>query len=269
MTAIRSALIAAALATCALAPSAAFAADPLAWENGTNGEFGVLDLATGVFTGIGNSTDGAEPAGLAENSSGVVYTAKINGSTLYTVNTATGALTAVGTGSITYDGIGSSSAGVFGYDRGGDLYSIDTTTGASTLLGATGVPAVGFFGFSAGGSTLYEVSANSLYSLNTTTGAGTLIGSSATDSFGAAVVEGGVLYAGGESPLEVYTLNPSTGAGTPGANVTGTSQLIFGLAPDVPSAPGVPEPAAWALMLIGFGGLGAALRAQRRRVALA
>ena len=34
--------------------------------------------------------------------------------------------------------------------------------------------------------------------------------------------------------------------------------------------PGVPEPATWALMLMGFGGLGAALRTQRRhRVALA
>jgi len=33
--------------------------------------------------------------------------------------------------------------------------------------------------------------------------------------------------------------------------------------------PGVPEPASWALMLMGFGGLGAALRAQRRRLATA
>ncbi len=32
---------------------------------------------------------------------------------------------------------------------------------------------------------------------------------------------------------------------------------------------GVPEPASWALMLMGFGGLGAALRARRRKAALA
>ncbi len=32
---------------------------------------------------------------------------------------------------------------------------------------------------------------------------------------------------------------------------------------------GVPEPATWGLMLMGFGGLGAALRANRRRTALA
>ncbi|THD53370.1 MAG: PEP-CTERM sorting domain-containing protein [Phenylobacterium sp.] len=31
----------------------------------------------------------------------------------------------------------------------------------------------------------------------------------------------------------------------------------------------VPEPASWALMLVGFGGLGAALRGSRRRAAAA
>jgi len=38
---------------------------------------------------------------------------------------------------------------------------------------------------------------------------------------------------------------------------------------DAPGGPGVPEPAAWAMMLIGFGGLGAVLRRQRARLSLA
>ena len=36
------------------------------------------------------------------------------------------------------------------------------------------------------------------------------------------------------------------------------------LPPGDPPTAGVPEPASWALMLLGFGGLGAALRARRR-----
>ena len=43
----------------------------------------------------------------------------------------------------------------------------------------------------------------------------------------------------------------------------------FGVGEISYSAAGVPEPASWALMLIGFGGLGGALRASRRRVAVA
>jgi choice-of-anchor C domain-containing protein len=48
------------------------------------------------------------------------------------------------------------------------------------------------------------------------------------------------------------------------ASATGTA---FGPALDNVSVAAVPEPASWALMLVGFGGLGAVLRRQRRTVA--
>ena len=44
----------------------------------------------------------------------------------------------------------------------------------------------------------------------------------------------------------------------------GSSPIAFGFRVDA-----VPEPATWAMMLIGFGGLGAALRMNRRRTAMA
>ncbi|HLZ73860.1 PEPxxWA-CTERM sorting domain-containing protein [Phenylobacterium sp.] len=47
---------------------------------------------------------------------------------------------------------------------------------------------------------------------------------------------------------------------TPGLDLTTASGHDYGLA-------GVPEPDAWALLLVGFGGLGAALRARRGRLA--
>ena len=50
------------------------------------------------------------------------------------------------------------------------------------------------------------------------------------------------------------------------ANQTGYDNITFGSA--TPGT-GVPEPAAWAMMLAGFGGLGATLRSRRRRMAAA
>jgi hypothetical protein len=44
--------------------------------------------------------------------------------------------------------------------------------------------------------------------------------------------------------------------------------VAFGVTLPGSPTPGVPEPASWALMMRGFGGLGAALRASRRRAAL-
>ena len=58
---------------------------------------------------------------------------------------------------------------------------------------------------------------------------------------------------------------------------TSSTTLAFASATDTPFGPAldnvsvaaVPEPASWALMLVGFGGLGAVLRRQRRAVAAA
>ena len=53
----------------------------------------------------------------------------------------------------------------------------------------------------------------------------------------------------------------------PGAFFNEFKQVNFSLAPGIP--PPVPEPASWAMMLIGFSGVGAALRSRRRLSAAA
>lgn len=51
-------------------------------------------------------------------------------------------------------------------------------------------------------------------------------------------------------------------------NYSQSNVTYAGIQDDIlPPPPGVPEPAAWAMMLIGFGGLGTVLR--RRRAAVA
>jgi hypothetical protein len=54
-----------------------------------------------------------------------------------------------------------------------------------------------------------------------------------------------------------FTLTPITD----GASFTTASGLTYAASPE--GGPGVPEPATWAMMLIGFGGLGAMIRRQR------
>jgi len=71
-----------------------------------------------------------------------------------------------------------------------------------------------------------------------------------TDSFKVAAVYGPDAYAGGH------------GVNTPAA--CGDCDLNFRVVGQSATVGGVPEPASWALMLVGFGGLGAALRARRR-----
>ncbi|WP_293382562.1 PEPxxWA-CTERM sorting domain-containing protein [Phenylobacterium sp.] len=48
-----------------------------------------------------------------------------------------------------------------------------------------------------------------------------------------------------------------------------SSSVFFATVESVSPAAGVPEPAAWAMMLVGFGGLGAAIRARRKSLAAA
>lgn len=78
----------------------------------------------------------------------------------------------------------------------------------------------------------------------------------------------GTLTSGENQPFTNYSL---TFTAVDGGNVQlfiGTDETsVFGPVLDNVSlsATGVPEPASWALMLVGFGGLGAAIRGARRR----
>jgi hypothetical protein len=250
--------------TILIAATASSAADVYAYQANGDGGFGVVDLTTGVFTLRGNS--GLQLAGLGE-AGGVLYATSTAAGPLYSVDTATGALTAVG-GSTHFQDFGSTTTGLYGVQgNGANLYSV-TTTGATTLLGPTGINVGGNpWGLSTGLSGLYMDVGPRLYAINATTGAGTLVGTSTSGNFGLSVFTGGVLYGASEFPNQVYTLNEATGQGTAGPLETGASSEIYGWAPIL--AQGVPEPATWIMILVGFGGLGAAMRTRRKSMASA
>jgi hypothetical protein len=100
------------------------------------------------------------------------------------------------------------------------------------------------------------------YTLQCTPGAGTLTAGMVTLTDFQVFARGG--GTGGEDRVSSTNTMPFTPpTGSDGINDTyGSFTLVF-----TPS--GAPEPATWAMMLLGFGGLGAAMRSRRRQAASA
>lgn len=242
-----------------LLSAATLKADNIAYMGTVNGDFGTVDLNTGVFSMLGNS--GTTLAGMAV-ASATLYGSSYHTATgtLYSVNPANGSLTVVGTSAVDYDDFGSTTSGLYAVGADGNLYSINGTTGAATLIGPTGVSFGSWRSLSTNSPTLYFASGSDLYELNTTTGAGTLIGSMGSPEEGALLEEDGILYGGENSPgYSVDTLNPTTGVATPGPSITGETSAFFALAPNpLPAQSSAPEPGTFALatvalLLVSFG----------------
>ena len=132
---------------------------PVQLGSTVDSQFGTIDLNTGVFVQIGpNET--TQVAGLGETTAtgSTVYASSYAAGVgiLYTVNTATGALTQVGGSSnVDYYFFGSTLNGLYAVDIMGNLYSIDPGTGVPTLKGSLGITLNGFGNLSTNSSTLY------------------------------------------------------------------------------------------------------------------
>src|SRR5579863_4983399 len=207
-------------------------ADMSAYAGLGSGDFGTVDLNTGVFTSLGSL--GQTPAGLGV-ADGELFATSYGNGTLYQVNPANGSLTQIGNPSgIFYSGgFGSTTSGLYALAGSSDLelYSINPLTGAATPIGLTGISLGPWRDLSANSGTLYYGNGADLYTLNTSTGAGTLVGPFGNGAqIGALVTVGGVLYGGDEGNASIDTINTSTGAATilPGTPVSD----IWGLAPD-------------------------------------
>jgi hypothetical protein len=231
------------LAVCAGGLNAA----SIAYMETQSGNFGVIDLSTGVFSFIGAAVP-LQGLGVA---GGLLYGLGPTG-TLYQVNTTTGGVSTVGSSAHSFNVFGSTVAGLFAIDNSTNVYSINAATGAATLLGPTGVPFGSVDSLSTNSSTLFWADGPKFYTLNTTTGAATLVGNMGGVVIGAMVQENGILYGGEFSPFpSVVTINTSTGGVTPGPGLSGTSNNFFGLAPN-PLVSSVPEAETWTLLAVGM-----------------
>ena len=207
------------------------AADNMAYMGTNAGEFGTIDLDTGVFTILGNSSQTL--AGMAVSNGKLYASAYHSGGKLFTVNPTNGATILVGSQStVTYDDFGSTKSGLYAVGTDVKLYSINSVTGAATLIGPTGLTFGSWRSLSTNSDTLYFSNGPSLYVLNTSTVVPTLVGSMGGPQVGAMLEEGGKLYAGTDSPtLKVATLDTTTGLATIGPSLMGSTSPFYAIAP--------------------------------------
>ena len=117
------------------------------------------------------------------------------------------------------------------------LFSINTQTGAITAIGPIGASVIpngqGYYArLSVGSSTLYMEFNRNLYTINTATGAATQVGTTDSNDYLTSVplFENGTYYAGTGSGIG--TINVTTGQITPGSALSGGPGSLAGLAPD-------------------------------------
>jgi hypothetical protein len=207
------------------------------------GNFGTLDLATGVVTQIGSGTvPGSTGLDLTPSLSVYEYNAS---NQLIQITPSTGAATLIGSGTLPNPGFtttgGLTNGSYFGIDAiSGNLYSIDLATGATTLVGPTataqrpqgcgfetslaGSANVLYYTVGYGGTTCSVPMNDTLYQINPTTGATTTIGQVSVNGFVGSAFVGGMLY-GFTAGEQEYAINPATGVAT---FLTNTTAQIFG-----------------------------------------
>lgn len=250
---VKSAKLAAFIAGCLLSAAPVFATS--AYLADSDGDFGTVDLSTGVFTRITTSAP-SDIYGMGFNSTGVLYgTNSANQANVYLINPLSGVATNLGSSGV-YSAYGST-VGPDGmiYALSADKFSAFYTVNPSTLATNTISPQLQFssdgLAVFIGGQFFTDayrgLGDDQLVQVDTSTGAFTPIGG----GLGANIISGtlvgntvyGVGLSDGVSFLE--TIDTTTGSGTFVADITGLGEDAdaLGIAYFNPVITNTPEPA--------------------------
>jgi hypothetical protein len=231
---------------------------PLAYAlsfDGSLGQFGVLDIGSGVFSVIADLPNSGQ--GLGRDAKGHLYTVDTNNN-LVRIKPANGKTKVVGSTGITTPGpVGSTLVDVFAsletgelflMDYSNNLYSVDAKTGLATLVGATGIPAIVsplyssslagncqdlFFTITERDATLQFIIPPTLYRIDPRTAVATLVGPTAIGMPGSGFIAD-VLYGftldqrvfGGTEGPHAVAIDVATGAATIVSDLT--VPFVFG-----------------------------------------
>jgi hypothetical protein len=260
-------------ATAALVLSAPASASTLLIANTASNTLMSYNTATATMSTVGAFGTVNQFGDLASDGTNVWMIGGRGNNSLYKINTTTGAATLVGNHGVNdLFGLAYDSANNTLYATqfagGTGVYTLNQTTGAATLLSNAGA-GIGGLTYRADTNQLVgtQDGVGSFYTINATTGAKTLLsgGSGNINDSDLAFDASTNSYWLGDYNGNLYQYNATTFART---LVTNTGFSMDGIVV-VGAAPGaVPEPATWAMMIGGFGMMGASMRYRRRKVAV-
>jgi hypothetical protein len=174
----------------------------------------------------------------------------------------TGATTLVGTHNTNINSLVFGSDGTL-YGGSNVLYTLNTATGAASAIGNMGASSSGDLAFVGGKLYLSATAGNdSLRLIDPATGAGSFVGNIGRSSvFGLASPDGSDLY--GMSGNSVFEIEPATGAAGPTIYSLAGFSSVYGTTFYGEATPPIPEPSTYALMALGLAVVGLVARRRR------
>jgi PEP-CTERM motif len=235
----------------------------LMWVDDTSGNIGLVNTTTGAVTDVSNTGQALTDIGFVGTQMyGTTFTS------LYAINNITTSATSTLIGAYSVGGggmnalVGSGTGLLAASNATTTVYSIaNPSTSAATTNFATGLPAASAGDLAFAGGTLYEAAIagngnDELVNVNTKSVVGffTIGGAQQNAVFGLAD-DGTTMFA--VQGTSIYTVNLATGALTLDANYGGHGLgAANGAAFLNESVAAVPEPSTWAMLFLGFAGVG-------------